>query len=97
MVITTHGPEGVVMGVKGERTLFPAVKAERVLDPTGAGDALRGGLLKGWSLGLDWDICCQMGTVAASYAVEVYGTQEHRLTWESFCLRYEATYGPLLC
>lgn len=97
MVITTQGPEGVVLDAGGERTLFPAVRAERVLDPTGAGDAFRGGFLKGWSLGLDWDICCQMGTVSASYAVETYGTQEHRVGWERFCRRYEGTYGPLLC
>lgn len=97
LVITTQGPEGVVLNAKGERTLFPAVQAEKVLDPTGAGDAFRGGFLKGWSLGLDWDICCQMGTVSASYAVETYGTQEHRLDWERFCSRYEAVFGPLLC
>lgn len=97
LVITTQGPEGAIMDVKGDKTLFPAVQAEKVLDPTGAGDAFRGGLLKGWSIGLDWDVCCQMGTVAASYAVETYGTQEHRLDWDRFCGRYEAAYGPLLC
>jgi len=97
VVITTNGPEGSVLDLKGDRTLIPAIPVSEVLDPTGAGDAFRGGLLKGWKMGLPWDICCQMGNVAASYVVERYGTQEHSLDWADFCRRYEAHFGPLIC
>jgi hypothetical protein len=38
-----------------------------------------------------------MGSVAAVYAVEQYGTQEHRTTWSDFCARYETHFGPLAC
>ena len=51
----------------------------QVLDPTGAGDAYRAGLLKGLALGLDWPEAARMGAVLASFCVEQQGTQEHRL------------------
>ena len=53
--------------------------ASQVLDPTGAGDAYRAGLLKGLALGLDWPEAARMGAVLASFCVEQQGTQEHRL------------------
>jgi len=94
IVVTTHGPEGSILDVQGERTLIPAVAVRQVSDPTGSGDAFRGGLLKGLAMGLDWLTCCQMGTVAAAYAVEHYGTQEHRFDWQSFRERFENHFGP---
>jgi len=96
LVITTLGPDGVMLDSQGEKLLIPAIPVAEVLDPTGAGDAFRGGLLKGRSMGLEWDICCQMGTVAATYAVEQYGTQEHYMDWRTFSRRYQARFGPLL-
>lgn len=97
LVITTKGPEGAILDFAGDKVLVPAVRVRDVLDPTGAGDAFRGGCLKGLALGMPWDVCCQMGVVAASFAVEHYGTQEHTMTWERFCERYDATFGSLIC
>jgi adenosine kinase len=97
IVITTRGPEGVVLDRQGEKLLIPAVPVKNVLDPTGAGDAFRAGVLKGRCLGFDWDTCCQLGTISAAYVVEQYGTQEHRLSWQSFCERYNVNFGPLIC
>jgi adenosine kinase len=97
IVLTTRGPEGVILDRQGDRILIPAVPVKEVLDPTGAGDAFRAGVLKGRSMGLDWDSCCQLGTVAATYAVEHYGTQEHHLSWHDFCQRYDENFGPLIC
>jgi adenosine kinase len=94
-VITTHGPDGTILDQKGEKALIPAVPVKQVCDPTGAGDAFRGGLLKGLAIGMDWMTCCQMGSIAAAYAVEHYGTQEHSFAWQAFCQRYEQHFGPL--
>jgi adenosine kinase len=96
VVITTLGPDGVTLDIQGERVLIPAIPVPEVLDPTGAGDAFRAGLLKGRSMDLEWDICCQMGTVAATYAIEQYGTQEHYMDWRTFRRRYQTHFGPLL-
>jgi adenosine kinase len=95
-VVTTLGPDGVTLDLHGEKLLIPAIPVPEVLDPTGAGDAFRAGLLKGWSQGMEWDIACQMGTVAATYAVEQHGTQEHYMDWRTFCRRYGRHFGPLL-
>lgn len=95
LVITTHGPEGSVLNVRGDKTLVPASKVKDVVDPTGAGDAYRAGLLKGLVNRFDWLTCCQMGSVAATYAVECHGTQEHRFDWGGFLARYESNFGPL--
>lgn len=97
LVITTKGPEGAILDFAGDRVLVPAVRVANVLDPTGAGDAFRGGCLKGLALGMPWDVCCQMGVVAASFAVEHYGTQEHVMDWGKFCERYDETFGSLIC
>ncbi len=96
VVITTLGPDGVTLDMQGEKLLIPAVPVAEVRDPTGAGDAFRAGLLKGRSMGIEWDICCQMGVVAATYAVEQYGTQEHYTDWRAFRRRYNTHFGPLL-
>ena len=97
VVITTNGPEGVVLDTKGDRVLIPAVPVKAVLDPTGAGDAFRGGLLKALKMGLPWDTSCQFGVTAASFAIEQYGTQEHNFGRDEFCQRYEPVFGPIVC
>jgi adenosine kinase len=96
VVVTTQGPEGCILDLRGEKTLVPAVAVRQVCDPTGSGDAFRSGLLKGLAMGLDWLTCCQMGSVAAAYAVEHYGTQEHTFDWQSFRERFENHFGPFL-
>lgn len=95
VIITTHGPEGCILNRQGEKTLIPAVPAREVCDPTGAGDAFRAGLLKGLAMNMDWETCCQMGSTSAVYAVEHYGTQEHRLDWKSFRERYIRHFGAI--
>jgi adenosine kinase len=97
VVITTRGPEGAVLDIKGDKLLIPSVPVSNVLDPTGAGDAFRAGVLKALCLKLPWDIACQMGVTVASFSIEHHGTQEHRLGWEKFCKRYSSAFGELLC
>ncbi len=97
VVITTRGSEGALIDISGDRLLIPSVPVSNVLDPTGAGDAFRAGVLKARTMDLPWDVACQMGATVASFCIEHYGTQEHRFNWESFCQRYSSTYGALVC
>ncbi len=53
-LIETLGADGCNVYVQGEKTHVPGVKASAVVDPTGCGDAFRGGLLYGLSQG--WDL-----------------------------------------
>ena len=92
-VITTLGEEGSVIRTTEKEIKIPAVKASRVVDPTGAGDAYRSGLLKGLVTGLDLTAAAQMGSTSASFAVEHRGPQDHRYTMEEFQARYKAAFA----
>jgi adenosine kinase len=63
---------------------IPVVKPRKVEDPTGAGDAYRGGLICGLVKGKDIEQCARMGSVCASFAVECYGTQDYIFSPEEF-------------
>jgi adenosine kinase len=97
VVITTRGADGAMIDMGGDRLLIPAVPVRNVLDPTGAGDAFRAGVLKALTMNLPWDVACQMGAAVASFSLEHYGTQEHTFSWEQFCERYSSAYGALVC
>ncbi len=88
-VITTKAEHGsVVFSSKGE-TAIPAIEPEKVSAPTGAGDAYRGGLIKGLTLGNDIAQSALMGSLCASYAVACHGTQEYRFDLEQFMERFD--------
>ena len=95
-LIVTFGGKGSVILHKGARPYdVPAVPLEQISDPTGAGDAYRAGLLKGLHNGMGIAFSARLGTVAASFCVEQYGTQLHNFTPEEFQTRYEASFGPM--
>lgn len=96
IIITTLGEKGAMIEADDETYAIEPAKVERVIDPTGAGDAWRSGFLAGLHRGFDLQICGQMGAIAASYAVESYGTQEHTYTKEEFIHRYRQTYQDVI-
>jgi adenosine kinase len=92
--IVTLGAEGSrIVGRGGVRHEIPAAPISDVVDPTGAGDAYRAGFLAGLVRGAELPVCGRLGSVAAAYAVESYGTQEHRYTRDEFVRRYRASFG----
>jgi len=96
IIITTLGEKGSLISNSDFDVSIPAAKVHDVVDPTGAGDAFRAGLLKGIVIGRDIETAAKMGTVAAAYALEKYGTQEHRFTHEEFVERYRSNFGEHL-
>lgn len=95
-VITTLGKEGSVIETPKEKIKVKAVKVKKVVDPTGAGDAWRGGFLTGLEKGHNLKTCGQIGAVASGYAVEAYGTQEYKFTIGQFKKRYMQNYNSVL-
>jgi adenosine kinase len=92
-IITTKGEAGsVVVTREGETTVPPYKLSAPPVDPTGAGDAYRGGLVRGMVAGKDLVECARFGSICASFAVEVQGTQSYTFTNEEFTARYRATY-----
>lgn len=92
-IITTLGEKGSIVWDGSTETAIPAVPPERVLDPTGAGDAYRAGLIKGLIMGKSLPDAAGMGATCASYAIDRRGTQEHRFTLSEFQRRHEACFG----
>jgi len=83
-VITTLGEVGSQLCTGQGEVRIPASKARQVVDPTGAGDSFRGGLISGLVQGKDIEQCARMGSVCASFSVECYGTQEYRFSPDEF-------------
>lgn len=96
VLITTLGEKGSLLVANGATTEIPSVKIEKAVDPTGAGDAFRSGLIKGLVLQKPLEQCCRLGAVCAAYCVERHGTQEHSFDLEQVAARYEQAFGEKL-
>ncbi|MEA4855245.1 carbohydrate kinase family protein [Solidesulfovibrio sp.] len=94
-VITTLGENGSVIRQGETETPIAPCPVTDVQDPTGAGDAYRAGFIKGLILGKSPVDAAKLGSVAAAYAVEKHGTQEHHFTWDLFKARYTSVFGAL--
>jgi len=95
-IVTTLGENGSLICSDNEEVNIPAAPVSSVLDPTGAGDAYRAGLIKGLIMGKSLPDAAHMGATCASYAVECYGTQDHSFSEEEFWARYEENFGLVM-
>ena len=91
--VVTQGPDGSQIWARGETYHVPPAVPRCVDDPTGVGDAYRAGLIKGLALRLPWDVAGRMGSIAASYALEQSGPQNHTYSVGDFLDRLEAHFG----
>ena len=88
LLVITRGEDGCSLYEQGTRTDIKAVPPRQIADPTGVGDAFRGGFIAGMAEGTSYRVCAQMGTVAATYALEHVGGQSHSYTRGEFDARY---------
>ncbi|MBZ0156846.1 MAG: carbohydrate kinase family protein [Alphaproteobacteria bacterium] len=95
-IITTLGEKGSLITTAESETAVSPAKVRDIVDPTGAGDAYRAGLVKGLVMGKDLETAARMGSVTAAYAVENYGTQEHHYTFAEFAERYRSNFNDAL-
>jgi adenosine kinase len=94
-LIVTRGEAGSSVIGRDGRVDVAAVTPHRIIDPTGVGDAYRGGLMKGLALGLPYETSARLGSVAAAYALEHLGSLSHAYTWDEFRKRYDEHFGSL--
>ncbi len=82
ILVVTYGGKGSIIYSINKKIVIKAVKPKRIIDPTGAGDAYRAGLIKG--LVENWELkkSGQLASWVAKYAVEHYGTQEHKFNYK---------------
>jgi adenosine kinase len=92
-VVVTCGECGSDIYVKDLHFHIPIVKPDHIADPTGVGDAFRGGFLRGRKLGLDWQTCGKIGSLAATYCIENHGPQNHTFSIQDFVQRYRGYFN----
>jgi len=95
-LIITKGEDGAVILVSNKTIEIPSVKASSVLDPTGCGDAFRGGLLYGMLNHMDWEICGKIGSLLGAYKIASYGTQNHGIETSAFFERLTFEFGNII-
>jgi adenosine kinase len=88
VLVVTRGKEGATLYTDGEEIFIPTVPEREIVDPTGVGDAFRGGFLAGYSHGWDWKLCGEIGALAAVYCLEHRGPQSHSFTRRDFVERF---------
>jgi len=94
--IVTKGGEGASIFVDGDEIVIPAAPISEAVDPTGCGDAFRGGLLYGLIEGLDWDETGRIASLCGAIKIESNGTQNHSFTQDEFANRYKESFGESL-
>ena len=92
-LVVTRGEHGCSIFEAGGRTDVPAVPPIRIVDPTGVGDAFRGGFMKGLARGASNVVSAKLGAVAAAYALEHLGGQSHTYSWSEFRARFDLNFG----
>jgi adenosine kinase len=92
-LIVTRGAAGSIIHTKGEQIVVPAAPVQQVVDPTGAGDAFRAGLIHGLLHGRDWCSTGHIASLMGAIKVESRGTQNHRFTREEFAQRLARAFG----
>ena len=95
LLVVTKGEHGSSLMTASDRIDVAAVTPRAIVDPTGVGDAFRGGLMKGMVAGQDLRPSGQLGSVAAAYALEPLGGTSHSYTTKEFAARYQEHFGPL--
>lgn len=87
-LVVTLGEKGANVFCGIDEYDIPIVPPEHIADPTGVGDAFRGGFIVAYSLGMDWEICGRVGALAATYCLENHGPQGHSYTQQEFVSRF---------
>ncbi len=96
VVIVTKGDAGSTITLRerlGAPIEIPPAQPRRVAEPTGVGDAYRAGIIKGLLHTLDWETTGRVGSLAATFALEEYGTQNHQYTLDEFISRFGREFG----
>ena len=93
VLVVTRGKDGANLYTNGDEIFIPTVPEREIVDPTGVGDAFRGGFLAGYSRGLDWKLCGEIGSLAAVYCLEAARPAERiRITRQEFVERFRQAF-----
>jgi adenosine kinase len=94
--VVTRGEQGSTIytsATNGQGVRIPVAPIQEVVDPTGAGDAYLAGLVFGLARRFPLEVTGRVAALAAAYAIEQRGCQEHGYTPSEFAERYAAVFG----
>ena len=91
-LIVTRGKHGSHIYTKDKRIEIPSAPVANALDPTGCGDAYRGGLLYGLLNDLDWATTGRIAALMGAIKIEHAGTQNHHFDLEHFHERFKNSF-----
>ena len=92
-LIVTKGAEGADIYFEGKCIAIPPVPAAKVVDPTGCGDAFRGGLLFGLENGMDWDVTGRLASLMGSIKITHQGPQNHQMSKDEIAAEFKSAFG----
>lgn len=95
LLVVTRGADGASLISRERRVDVPAARPRAIVDPTGVGDAFRGGLLLGLVRSYPWEVTGRLGSLSAVYCLEHVGTMNHRYTLPEFVARYRENFGDV--
>lgn len=91
-LIVTLGAQGCEVHVGGEVLKVPAVATDKVIDPTGCGDAFRAGLLHGLAHGWPWLKTARLASLMGAIKIAHRGGQNHHPRLSEIGERYHQAY-----
>ena len=80
--MVTMGGEGCMLWENGQQTHVAGIAAKAVVDPTGCGDAWRGGLLWGLEHRKSLAECVQLGNRMGALKIGSKGPQNYTLDFD---------------
>jgi adenosine kinase len=95
-LIVTRGEHGAQIYHEDGVMDVPAVKARQVVDPTGCGDAFRGGLLYGIENKLGWEKTGRLASLMGALKIEHQGPQTYAPTRAEIEERFKQAFGSSL-
>jgi adenosine kinase len=92
-LIVTRGAKGSHIYTQEKRLEIPPAKAGQLVDPTGCGDAYRGGLLYGLMNEMDWEVSGRIAGLMGATKIQTHGTQNYDFSMDEFKERFKAVFG----
>ncbi|HCA26271.1 MAG TPA: carbohydrate kinase family protein [Betaproteobacteria bacterium] len=92
-LVVTLGNDGSRIYAGKQPIDIPCVKAEAILDPTGCGDAYRGGLLYGIANGMDWETTGRLAALMGALKISHRGPQTYAYSREELMTLFRSHFG----
>jgi adenosine kinase len=92
-LVVTLGEQGAHIHADGRRIEIPCVPVEKVVDPTGCGDAFRAGMLYGLSNGMDWETTGRVASLMGAIKIGHQGGQNHAPSRAEIGERFQQAFG----